>query len=328
MASPTLQQVHVNVPLTNVSIAYQQEQKDFICDTMFPVVASQKQSNLYFSYDRSYWMRTGAQRRAPATESAGGGFQISANNSYFCHKYAFHMDIADELQTEADSPINIQSSATEFVTRNLLLRREKDFFARYWAPNVWGGFGLTNSSGVYTTADYAPQTPWSDDRSNPMAEIAGVKTGVKRTTGFEPNIMAVTYDLNERLKQHPLVLDRIKYTETAIATEDLLARLFNVDKYVVASAVENTTQEGQTPNYDFMMKGKFLLCYAPKSAGLMQPSAGYTFTWNGLLGAGVNGSRTKTIRMEALEALRVEGEMAYDQKIVSRDLGVLGTNVL
>jgi hypothetical protein len=53
----------------------------------------------------------------------------------------------------------------------------------------------------------------------------------------------------------------------------------------------------------------------------MTPTAGYTFSWNGLLGASAMGGRIKKFRMENLSSDRVEIEMAFDQKLVSADLG-------
>ena len=57
--------------------------------------------------------------------------------------------------------------------------------------------------------------------------------------------------------------------------------------------------------------------------GLRQPSAGYTFAWTGLLGSGATGIRQKRFRMEALESTRIEGEMAFVQKVVAPELGYL-----
>ncbi len=328
MPSPLRSEVHVNRPLSNVSNAIIQDANEYVCDKVFPVVSVAKESDLYFQFDRSYWFRTGAQVRAPGTESAGGGFRVRADQSYYCKKMAYHMDVSDEIVVNADSEINVMQAATDFVTRNVLLRREKDFFARYFAPGVWGGFGLTNSNGVYTTADFTPSIPWSADNSNPMADIAALKTGIKRTTAQDANTLVVGYDVNERLKQHPLVIRRLQTTSLAVATEDLIAQLFGVDKYLVASAVENVVQEGQTPAYNFMMGGKILLVHAAKSPALMTCSAGYTFSWTGLLGASALGARIKTFRLEHLESTRVESEIAYDQKLVSAELGVLGVNIL
>jgi hypothetical protein len=53
----------------------------------------------------------------------------------------------------------------------------------------------------------------------------------------------------------------------------------------------------------------------------MTPSAGYTFTWNGLLGSSAFGSRISRFRINEKRVDRIEGEMAFDFKVVGADLG-------
>ena len=53
----------------------------------------------------------------------------------------------------------------------------------------------------------------------------------------------------------------------------------------------------------------------------MTPSGGYTFSWTGAIGAGDSGGRISRFRLEQLKSDRVEIEMAFDQKLVSADLG-------
>ena len=67
MPNPTQSDLHVNVPLTNVSVAYMQDKAQFIADKVFPRVPVQKQSDLYWKYSKSDWRRTDAQKRAPGT---------------------------------------------------------------------------------------------------------------------------------------------------------------------------------------------------------------------------------------------------------------------
>lgn len=328
MANPTRSDVHVNRPLSSIAVATIQAESDFVHMSAFPNVPVLKQSDRYFVYTRDFWFRTQAQKRAPATESAGSNFKIDNTPSYFADRWAMHLDVDDDTRQNADDPIDLDRDATQFITQNLLLRREKLFVARYLAPSTWGGLVTTNSSGVQVASDFTPSVLWSADNSNPMQDIATLKTGIKRTTAMTPNVLIVSHDINERLKNHPLVLDRIKYTQEAVVGEQLLARLFGVDKYLVASAVENLSQEGQTAAYDFITSNKFLLCYAAPAPGILRPSAGYVFSWSGLYGGSEFGSRIKTIRMEHLEADRIEGEMAFDMHMVAQDLGVLGLNVL
>jgi hypothetical protein len=53
----------------------------------------------------------------------------------------------------------------------------------------------------------------------------------------------------------------------------------------------------------------------------MTPSAGYTFAWNGYMGAAGAGQRVSRFRMDHLRSDRIELEMSFDQKLVSADLG-------
>ena len=68
MPNPLVSDVHVNQPLTNISIAYIQQATAFIADKVFPNVPVQKQSDRYFQYLKEDWLRVEAQERAPATE--------------------------------------------------------------------------------------------------------------------------------------------------------------------------------------------------------------------------------------------------------------------
>lgn len=333
MAQPTRSDVHVNRPLTNISIAYIQRAQDFIADKLFPIVPTMKQSDRYFLYTKDYWFRTGAAQRAPATESAGGGFHVDNTPTYFANVLAWHMDVDDQTRANADQPIDLDRDATLFVTQNLLLKREVDFSVRYFATSVWQGYKPAG-----TAIDFAPNVNgagyWDATNSNPMKDIDTLKQGVKSQTGFLPNALTVADNVFFALRNNPAVLDRIKYTQRGIVSEELLAALFGVEKFLVSSAVLNSAHEavnGSNPaggNFGFLVSNKFLLVYANPAPSILQPSAGYIFSWQGLFGAGAQGNRIKTFRMEQLEADRIEGEMAYDMKLVAADLGVLGVSVL
>jgi hypothetical protein len=119
------------------------------------------------------------------------------------------------------------------------------------------------------------------------------------------------------------VIDRIKYTQRGVVTADMLAGLFEVDEYLVARAVLNSAIEGATEATDYVVAKNALLAYRAPNPGLMVPSAGYTFAWSGLLGAGAHAGRIKRFRMEELSSDRIEGEMAWDQKVVASELGYL-----
>ena len=317
MPQPTRGDVHVNRPLTNVSIAYIQNAKDFIADQVFPNVPVMKQSDRYFKYTKDFWFRTSAQKRAPSTESAGAGFGIDNTPSYFCDVWAEHIDIDDQTRTNADQPLDLDRDGTMFVTQGLLLRREIEFMRNYMATSVWSGH-----------ADFTPSIKWDAATGDPLADIDSLKSAVKSQTGFMPNTLTVSQDVFFALRNNLKILDRIKYTQRGVITEELLAMLFGVDKFLVAGAVLNSAAEGATAVYDYMVKNCALLCYANPTPSILQPSAGYTFGWQGLFGSGALGNRIKTFRIEPRACDRVEGEMSFAMNVVGADLGAFCTSVL
>lgn len=318
MPNPTRSDVHVNRPLTNISIAYIQKQEDFIADKVFPVVPVMKQSDLFFTYDKKSWFSTQAKRRAPGTESAGSGYKVSASPSYFAHVHAVHKDVDDQTRANADDPLDLDRDSTLWCTQQMMLRRELDFFNSYFSLNTWTGYQVSGSP-----ADFAPTNAWNSSTGNPLQDIDNLKSQVKSQTGFMPNTLVVTNDVFFALRNNPVVVDRIKYTQRGLLSEDLLASLFGVSKFLVANAVQDTAPEGEAGSMGFIKSNLALLTYSAPSPSILQPSAGYTFSWKGMYGAGAEGARISSFRMEQIKSDRIEGEMAYDLKMVGSDLGVL-----
>ena len=65
MAQPTPSDVHVDAILTNISVAYIQDQNYFIANKVFPSIPVEKQSDKYFKYTKGDWFRDEAAVRAP-----------------------------------------------------------------------------------------------------------------------------------------------------------------------------------------------------------------------------------------------------------------------
>lgn len=328
--NPFQSQVHIDSALTNMSVAYIQDAKDFIADQVFPIVPVQKKSDRYFVYNKGDWFRDEAQERAPGTESAGGGYDIDNTPSYFARRYAYHKDVTDEDRENADTPIKPDEDATQFVTQKLLLRREAVFAQKYLTSGVWGieVGGVSNNATPGTSF-----IKWSDySASNPAKDIRYLKTKIASTTGFDPNVLTLSYDVYNTLLDHPLVLDRIKYTTPALAgnVAKILAQLFDVEKVVVAKSVVNVAAKGANDSINFQVSNRALLSYAAPNPGIKQPSAGYIFAWTGLMGAGAYGNRIVKIPMpwRGLETVRIEGEMCFDCKVTGTDLGAFLSDVI
>lgn len=317
MPQPTLSAVHVNRPLTNISVAYMQTATNFIAARVFPRVPVSKKSDLYFQYNKADFLRDEMKKRAPATESAGSGYNLSTA-SYNADVWALHKDLDDQIRANYDAPLDAERDATQWLTQMGLIRLERQFASQYMQPGIWG----TTVTGV---TDF---TQWNDPASNPEAGIATARTAILRTTGMMPNTMVVSHSVHEALKRHPVIKDRFKYTSSEAITEALLARFFEVDQYLISRAVHTPSPEGTaSPTFDFIVGRHAWLGYVNRAPSILTPSAGYVFTWTGLLdgvagsAAGQLGVAVKRFRMEPLAADRIEIETAFDMKVVAADCG-------
>ena len=321
MSQPTPGDVHVNVPLSNISIAYIQNANNFVAAQVFPNIPVEKQSDRYYTYDRGEFNRDEMQERAPSTESAGGGYKLDNTPTYFCPVYAIHKDIPDQVRSNADAVLNQDREATIWVTQKALIKREKLWAAGYFGSGIWAN----DWTGVASAPSGNQVLRWGDANANPIEDIRLARRTVMQSTGFEPNKLTLGRAVYDALLDHPDIIDRIKYGQTpgaaAIAGKDALARLFGVDEILVMNAIENTAKEGQAASHAFIGGKHALLTYSAPAPGLMTPSAGYTFSWTGHMGAGKEGGRIKQFRMEHLAADRVEIEMAWATKVVASDLG-------
>ena len=116
-------------------------------------------------------------------------------------------------------------------------------------------------------------------------------------------------------------LNRGQTTGPAQANRDDLARLFELDEVLVMGGVHNTAKQGASASMKFIAGKNALLAYRAPNPGLWIPSAGYTFDWTGYAGNIQDGIEISRFWMQPRKATRVEGEMAWDQKLVSADLG-------
>ena len=312
MPNPTSTDVHVDAILTQMSVAYMQEAFAFVASRAFPQVSVAKQSDKYFVYDQADFFRDQVQRRADGTQSAGTGYSLSTA-SYSAEVYALHKDIGDQTRANADAPLDMDMDATRFLTQQMLIRQEVEWAASAFTTGVWG-------------SDVTPGTLWSAASSTPIADVETAKNTVLTNTGYVPNTVIMSYKVFSALMDNADIVDRIKYTSQESVTEDLLARLFNVDRVLIMAGTYNTAANGATASYSQIGDRDALVCYTPANPGLMVPSAGYTMVWNGVSSGMGTSSAISRFRMEAEKADRIEIESAWDTKIVSSALGYFLSN--
>ena len=310
MPLPTSNDVHVDRLLTNISIGYRNLQ--YIADEIFPLVPVNKQSDLFATYDQSYWFRDEARLRAPGTYSVEGGYGVS-NSPYFCNRYSFSKSVHDETRDNADVPFNLDREATEYVTDKVQMRRENAFATDFFTTSVW----TTDKTGG---TDF---TVWSNyASSNPQVDVTAYKDTVEGLIGREPNKFVIGKQVLVQLQWHPDLIDSIKYTQKGILTEDLIASLLGFEKLLVGRTIITSTAEGTAEAsvvYSRIWGKHGLMVYVPEAPSLQTPAAGYTFVWQRVPAAKQYIVRHRDDRAEKDI---IEANTYFDQRLTSARAGL------
>lgn len=324
MSNPTAGDVHINTPLTNFGQRYIQSAASFIAMRAMPNLPVAKQSDLYYEFNRGDFLRDEAEERADGTESAGSGFRLG-NDTYFAKVYAFHKDVTDRQRANADAQVKLDNSATIWVASKMLIKRETLFNASYMGAGKW-------------TTDKTPAAgdKWDASTSDPVVQMRVAKRTVQGLTGYIPNKLIIARDAYDALLDNDAILSRINGGATtdvpAMVMKQLLTQLFELQEIFIQDAVINTgaadVSDPAAAAIAFLSSAQALLYYAPDSLSLDEPTAGAQFSWTGFTGATPSGFRTSKFRMTSIQSDRVEGEMAFDQKITGADLGYMFNAVL
>lgn len=309
--NPQQGDLHVDQMLTNISIAY--KNMDYIADQIFPIVPVQRQSNIVPKYDQSYWFRDDADLRAPGTKSKGNGFTVDTSQKYFCDRYSFRFEVADEQRDNTDAPFDLDRDGAFFTTDKLQLRRERAFAADFFATSKWG----TDKVGI---TDF---NQWSVyGASSPLMDLTTYMDTVESLIGKEPNTFIMGKQVWVQLKWHPDLIDQIKYTQTGKITEQILTSLSDLTRILIGRAIVTTTADGTAEasvTYSRIWGKNGLLLYVPSSPSLQTPAAGYTFVWQRVPNSI---QYVKRFRDEEREVDIIEANSYFDQAITASNAGL------
>lgn len=313
--------VHVDAPLTNVSVAFVQDMDHFISGKVFPIIGSDKKSDLYYTYPRDAWFRDEAKKRGDCTETVGSTYTLGTDGFNTC-VYAFHKDIGWQEDANADAVLDLEEDAARFVAQKLMIKKDRVWASTYFQTGIWA-----------SDFDVGASTPgfWNAAGSEPIAQLRAQMTAMERSTGYSANTLVLGADTWAALQDNDDFLDRIQFgtpSAPAMVSPNLLAQILGLDNVYIAKSVYNSANEGAPLNMDFIVSDGALLLYVNPTPSRLAPSAGYTFAWTGYTGAASNGMRTARFDLRHLACTRVEGEIAFDHKLVAADLGAFLHNTL
>lgn len=298
---PYMNNIHVNGPLTNVSVRYNWNLG--IADRVFPEVPVSKESDVYFVYDGDN-VRLDDTIRANRAEANIVGFDVSTT-SYQLEEHALKELVSDRDRGNADAPLNLDVDAAMHLTEKILIRREVDTATLCFTTTTWGN-----------NATVASAAAWDTSTSNPIADVLTATTIILRTGFVAPNRAVMGWEAMRQLKANSTTTDRIKYTERAIITDEIMASMFDLDQLLVGRGARNLNTEGVAASTGFIWGKDMLVYYTPARPALREPAAGYLLTIGGRF-------KTKKWREEARSGDWVEVSTMFLPRAVATSAAYL-----
>jgi len=302
--------LHIDVPLTNLTIAY--DPPELIAPSIYPIVSVDKETGIYYVWPKAESMRLYDAYRARAREANRITFDVSSDG-YAVKNYALAIDLPLEDIDNADAVLNIRESASQRVVNGLNLAWEDRLAATLInTTNMTSSSALTNN--------------WSDiSNSNPIDDIFVGRDAIRKLTGYTPNVGLFSDIAWTRFTRHPDVIDFIRgrgdSTGGGPVAQSAIAAAFGWSKVLIGRGLKNTAAEGIPAVFTDIWSTAFIQLYVATAPGLMQPSHGYTFRWtpSGLPGP-LAVERYTNVRPKTES---VEVHMFQDEKVTGADLGFL-----
>ena len=307
MSLPTTNDITAVDPvLTNLLLGYKQEANRFVADRVFPPVSVANKGGTYYVFDKKYWFTNQAEIRAPGTQFARADFGASTS-TYATLQYALSLPVADENRAANQAPMDLERAGVEFLAQKMLLKREIAWATDWHVTGVWGTSGsVTAKFSLYSTSD-------------PIKDIQTAVRTISDNTGYMPNTFVAGYIVQDRLVNHPDILDRIKYTTAAVMgnVENALASVFGLQNWWIGKAVYSNTNEATAFSKTSILDDDLLVCYVNPNPGIFNASAGVTFNW--APGGGMGSA--DMFRDEPNKADVVRAWAQWDHVCLATDLG-------
>jgi len=262
--------VHVDQILTQISVAW--PNNGLVGDALLPSVAVKKQSDKYYIFGREGWLPEDDNRAPGTVANEIIGYTLSTD-TYYAREHSLQIPVTDEERENVDSPLAPDRDATELVTSKIMLGREVAIKTLVTTTANYASGLSTTLSGTaqWNSANYATSDPISDMRTGKVAVHAKIFS--------EPNTLIVPYQVMAALEDHPDFLERIKYSERAIFSPELLGAVLGFSKVIVPGVGYNSANPGATATLGYLWGKDVVMAWVPPRPGLKIPAFGYEFTW-------------------------------------------------
>lgn len=312
--------------LSNMSMAFFQEQGYYFAPSIFPICPVVNSIGQYYIFNKEELAKDQVARK-PAFGKVEPAVFSHKEDSYSCKVDQIIIGI-DQIaalnyqRSNAPATIDPRRNKVRQAAEQMKLHLDSVFAKRYFKKDAW--------ENVKTGTDASPSAneflKFSDANSDIIGYFDDLKRDILLAGRRMPNKLSVGYDAYIAIKNHPQFLERVTGSGStpnpAMVNEQVISTVLGIPNVKVIYSTENKANLGQEADMQFIYDTKSaLLCYAPDTPSIDEPSAGYIFTWD-MLG---NGQWMATSHFEGESGTHseyVEGLMASEMKKTCDDLAV------
>lgn len=261
---------HVDASLATLSIRFQNE--DYIGTQIMPIAVVPKQSDKYSVYsDRDYLAYPSADI-GPRGEVQQLSTNIDQSSSYFCAGKAMEERVDMDNISNADAPLDLLGNANYKANDGLEWNREKDIASVLTTSSNYGANYNTLAAG----------SEWdSPGGGTPVKDIQDAVGACLGGPGPTELVGWCGFNVYKVLARHPEVRELYKYTGSGLASPQLIAGIFGLDKLLVGKAWQDTANIGQTLSLDRIWGEYFGVARVSKMPKKDNYSFGFCFDWEG-----------------------------------------------
>lgn len=271
MSQLTPAQARVIDPVLS-TIAQGYTNSEMVAPLLFPTVPVNLRGGNIITFGKEGFMLYATQR-APGENTKRVKFGYSGA-PFALVDYSLEGLVPVEVEEEAaNGPgVDMGARAVGEVSAIMALRLEKQAADIARTAASYAAANKTTLSGTSQWSDFGAT-------SDPIANIEAAKDAVRAATGKRPNTVVMGAAVMSKLRQHPKIVDRIKYTGRDVATPELLAALFGVQRVVSGDAIYASDAGAFSDVWGKDVVVAYTELGSVQSAGL--PSYGYTYQLRG-----------------------------------------------
>lgn len=267
--------VHSTTYLGNIALMWMQDQSDYICNQIAPVVRVAKESDKYAIFTQADFARIEANVIANGDPAERAGFGVSSA-TYTCEEYGLGYQITERDRQNQDSPFQLQVNGTLFAADQVMKKREYDC-----ATAIFNTTNYSNYSAVSVAWDSADAKAFED-------VLTGFDNVEDQASGWAANTIVMGIEGWRQFRLNPNVLqyvfgpgaDRAIIPTRAQVEAAISDYVGKPVRLFVGRGVYNTSAEAATASYSKIWGKYCWIAYVAPNPARNLPSAAYTFEAN------------------------------------------------